>query len=40
MIANLYSDFVPVSFETFENSYKALSAKLQPMVFELGFLRA
>jgi hypothetical protein len=36
---NESGDFVPVSFETFESAYKALSAKLQLMVFELGFLK-
>lgn len=33
-------DFVPVDFSTFEVAYKTLSEKLQPQVFELGFLRA
>ena len=33
-------DFAPVSFAEFEIAYKNLSAKLQPQVFELGFLRA
>jgi len=37
---NESGDFVPVSFEAFENAYKLLSAKCQPLVFELGFLRA
>ena len=32
-------DFVPVSFAEFETAYKNLTTKLQPMVFELGFLR-
>lgn len=36
---NASSDFVPVSFTGFENTYKALTEKLQPMVYELGFLR-
>ncbi len=30
----------PVDFSDFEAAHKLLSAKLQPMVFELGFLRA
>jgi hypothetical protein len=36
---NESGDFIPVSFDEFESAYKLLSAKLQPMVFELGFLR-
>ena len=36
---NANSDFVPVSFKPFENAYQALTEKLQPMVYELGFLR-
>jgi hypothetical protein len=36
---NASGDFVPVSFKPFEEAYKALSEKLQPMVYELGFLR-
>ncbi len=36
---NESGDFVPVSFKPFEEVYKALSEKLQPMVYELGFLR-
>jgi hypothetical protein len=36
---NASSDFAPVSFKPFEDSYKALSEKLQPQVYELGFLR-
>jgi hypothetical protein len=36
---NTSGDFVQVSFKPFEESYKALSEKLQPMVYELGFLR-
>jgi hypothetical protein len=31
--------FLPVSFKAFENAYKALTEKLQPMVYELGFLK-
>ena len=30
----------PVDFDDFETAYKNLSDKLQPQVFELGFLRA
>ena len=36
---NASGDFVPVTFKPFEEVYKALSEKLQPMVYELGFLR-
>ncbi|WP_395048700.1 hypothetical protein [Flavobacterium sp.] len=36
---NASGDFAPVSFKPFEESYKALSEKLQPMVYKLGFLR-
>lgn len=36
---NANGDFTPVSFKPFEDSYKALSEKLQPQVYELGFLR-
>jgi hypothetical protein len=32
-------DFSPVSFGEFEAAYKALTEKLRPMVWELGFLR-
>ena len=32
-------DTIPVDFTQFETAYKALSEKLQPQVFELGFLR-
>lgn len=32
-------DTLPVDFTPFEAAYKALSEKLQPQVFELGFLR-
>jgi hypothetical protein len=31
--------FAPVSFKSFEEAYKALTEKLQPMVYELGFLK-
>lgn len=36
---NASGDFAPVSFKPFEEAYKALSEKLQPMVYELGFLK-
>ena len=36
---NASSDFPPVSFKAFEDSYKVLTEKLQPMVYELGFLK-
>ena len=36
---NASGDFPPVSFKPFETSYKALTEKLQPMVYELGFLK-
>jgi len=36
---NSGGDFVPVSFKPFEEAYKALSEKLQPQVYELGFLK-
>ena len=36
---NESGDFVPVSFKTFDEVYKTLSKKLQPMVYELGFLK-
>ncbi len=36
---NASGDFVPVSFKPFEEAYKYLTEKLQPMVYELGFLR-
>lgn len=37
---NASGDFVPVSFKPFEEAYKALTEKLQPMVYELGFLKS
>ncbi len=37
---NTSGDTVPVDFSAFETAYKTLSEKLQPQVFELGFLRA
>ncbi|MDQ6755813.1 MAG: hypothetical protein M3004_02660, partial [Bacteroidota bacterium] len=36
---NSSGDFTPVSFKPFEEAYKALTEKLQPMVYELGFLK-
>jgi hypothetical protein len=39
-IRNDRDDFKPVDFGQFETVYKTLTEKLQPQVFELGFLRA
>ena len=36
---NASGDFAPVSFKAYEDAYKALTEKLQPMVYELGFLK-
>jgi hypothetical protein len=36
---NESGDFTPVSFAAFESAYKSLTEKLQPMVYELGFLK-
>ena len=36
---NATSDYAPTSFKPFEEAYKALTEKLQPMVYELGFLK-
>jgi hypothetical protein len=36
---NASGDFPPVSFKPMEEAYKALTEKLQPMVYELGFLK-
>lgn len=36
---NESDDYAPVSFEPFEQAYKALTEKLRPMVYELGFLK-
>ena len=36
---NTSGDYIPVSFHPFETAYKTLSEKLQPMVYELGFLK-
>jgi len=37
---NASGDFAPVSFKPFEEVYKNLTDKLQPMVYELGFLKS
>jgi len=37
---NESGDYPPVDFTELETAYKALTAKIQPQVFELGFLRA
>ena len=37
---NESGDFPPVSFKPLEEAYKALTEKLQPQVYELGFLKA
>ena len=37
---NASGDFAPVNFKPFETAYKALSEKLEPQVYSLGFLRA
>jgi hypothetical protein len=36
---NASGDFPPVSFLPFQQAYKALSEKLQPLVYDLGFLK-
>ena len=36
---NKSGDYHPINFEPFEESYKKLSDKLRPQVFELGFLK-
>jgi len=36
---NASGDVAPVSFKNFETAYKTLSEKLEPMVYELGFLK-
>jgi hypothetical protein len=36
---NESGDYLPVNFDEFENTYKILTAKLQPLVFTLEFLR-
>jgi hypothetical protein len=37
---NASGDFIPVNLKPFEEAYKALTEKLQPMVYELGFLKS
>lgn len=37
---NASGDFAPVNFKPFEEAYKILTEKLQPQVYELGFLKA
>jgi hypothetical protein len=37
---NASGDYAPVSFKPFEEAYKVLTEKLQPMVYELGFLKS
>jgi len=36
---NISGDYVQVDFKPFEEAYKTLTEKLQPMVYELGFLK-
>lgn len=36
---NSSGDYVPISFDSFKESYNALSEKLHPQIYELGFLR-
>ncbi len=36
---NASGDYPPVNFKPFEEAYKVLTEKLQPMVYELGFLK-
>lgn len=36
---NANSDYAPVSFKPFENAYQNLTEKLEPLVYELGFLK-
>lgn len=36
---NKSGDYQPINFESFEIAYKALSEKLRPQVYELGFLK-
>jgi hypothetical protein len=38
-LRNSSGDFVPVSFEPFKEAYASLTDKLQPQVYELGFLK-
>ncbi|MEK9157876.1 MAG: hypothetical protein AAB638_01670 [Patescibacteria group bacterium] len=36
---NASGDFAPLSFKSFEEAYRSLTEKLQPQVYELGFLK-
>ena len=36
---NASGDFPPVSFQPFQQAYKTLTEKLQPLVYDLGFLK-
>ncbi|RZK31214.1 MAG: hypothetical protein EOO61_18300 [Hymenobacter sp.] len=36
---NASGDFLPVSFLPFQQAYKTLTEKLQPLVYDLGFLK-
>lgn len=36
---NESGDFAPVSFTNFETTYKNLTEKLRPLVYEYGFLK-
>jgi len=35
---NSSGDYTPVSFKAFEEAYKKLTEKLQPMIYDLGFI--
>lgn len=37
---NKSGDYVPVSFDAFEESYEVLTEKLKPLIYEFGFLRS
>ncbi len=37
---NASGDFIPASFQPFQSAYKALTEKLQPMVYGFGFLKS
>lgn len=37
---NSSGDFAPISFMPFDDAYRVLSEKLQPLVYKMGFLRA
>jgi len=36
---NASGDYIPVNFKPFEDAYKKLTEKLQPMIYEFGFLK-